>query len=46
MDFVSWVVDFVNRVVDRVIDFTGPYGAVALLALVIFLVFYRLMGRA
>lgn len=38
--------DFVNRLIDRVIDFTGPYGAVALLALVVVLVFYRLMGRA
>lgn len=38
--------DFVNRLIDRVIDFSGPYGAVALLALVIVLVFYRLMGRA
>lgn len=34
-----------NRAVDRVVDFTGPYGAVALLALVIVLVIYRLMGR-
>ena len=39
-------VDFVNRIVDRVIDFTGPYGAVALLAVIIILVIYRLMGRA
>jgi hypothetical protein len=38
--------DFINRVIDRIIDFTGPYGAVALLGLVIVLVFYRLMGRA
>jgi hypothetical protein len=39
-------VDFFTRIVDRVVDFTGPYGAVALLAVIIILVTYRLMGRA
>jgi hypothetical protein len=39
-------VDFINRIVDRVVDFTGPYVAVALLAVVVILVIYRLMGRA
>ena len=38
--------DFINRIMDRLIDFTGPYGAVALLAVIVILVFYRLMGRA
>lgn len=38
--------DFINRIMDHVIDFTGPYGAVVLLAVIIIFVFYRLMGRA
>ena len=38
--------DFINRIVDRVVDFTGPYVAVALLAVIVILVIYRLMGRA
>ena len=38
--------DFISQIVDRVVDFTGPYVAVALLAVVIILVIYRLMGRA
>jgi hypothetical protein len=37
--------DFINSVVYRVVDFTGPYVAVALLAVVIILIIYRLMGR-
>jgi hypothetical protein len=39
-------VDFISQIVDRVVDFTGPYVAVALLAVIIILVIYRLMGRA
>jgi hypothetical protein len=39
-------VEFINRIVDRVVDFTGPYGAVALFAVIVILVIYRLMGRA
>jgi hypothetical protein len=39
-------VDSINRMVDRVVDFTGPHMAVALLAAIIILVIYRLMSRA
>jgi hypothetical protein len=39
-------VDFIKRIVDRVVDVTGPYVAVALLAVIIILVIYRLMSRA
>jgi hypothetical protein len=38
-------VEFISRLVDRVVDFTGPYVAVALLAVVVILILYRLMGR-
>jgi hypothetical protein len=38
-------VEFISGLVDRVVDFTGPYVAVGLLALVIILILYRLMGR-
>ena len=38
--------DFISQIVDRVVDFTGPYVAVALLAVIIIFVIYRLMGRA
>ena len=38
--------DFISRIVDRIVDFTGPYVAVALLAVIIILVIYRLMSRA
>ena len=38
--------DFLSRLIDRVVDFTGPYVAVAILAVVIILLIYRLMGRA
>ena len=37
--------DFITRLWDRLVDFTGPYVAVALLAVVIILLIYRLMGR-
>jgi len=39
-------VDFINRIVDRVVDVTGPYVAVPLLAVIIILIIYRLMSRA
>jgi hypothetical protein len=38
-------VDFINRLIDRLVDFTGPYVAMALLAVVMILIVYRLMGR-
>jgi hypothetical protein len=36
-------VDFLSRLVERVVDFTGPYVAVAILAVVIILLIYRLL---
>jgi hypothetical protein len=36
-------VDFLSRLVERVVDFTGPYVAVALLAVIIILLIYRLL---
>ena len=37
--------DFINRFIDGLVDFTGPYVAMALLAVVMILILYRLMGR-
>jgi hypothetical protein len=37
--------DFISRLIEQFVDFTGPYVAVALLAVVIILLIYRLMGR-
>jgi hypothetical protein len=38
-------VDVMSRLVDRVVDVTGPYGAMVLLAAVIILSLYYLLGR-
>ena len=35
--------DFLSKLVERVVDFTGPYVAVAILAVVIILLIYRLL---
>ncbi len=37
--------DFIASLWDRMVDFTGPYVAVAVLAVVIIFFIYRLMGR-
>jgi hypothetical protein len=37
--------DFISTLVDRVVDITGPYVAVAILTVVVILLIYRLMGR-
>ena len=38
-------VDVIASLWDRLVDFTGPYVAVALLAVVIIFFIYRLLGR-
>jgi len=38
-------VDYILSLFDRLVDFAGPYAAAALLAVVVMLIIYRLMGR-